>query len=117
MPPDEGIAVGIETLTLRVNGTLRTAPMPNGLRLLDALRRLGYKGAKEGCGEGECGACTVLLAGRPVNSCLVYARQAVGKDIVTVEGIGAGSPGGSHARAGSRAIHTAISPMPRLAHA
>ncbi len=81
--------MGLETLALRVNGTLRTAPMPQGLRLLDALRRLGYKGAKEGCGEGECGACTVLLDGRPVNSCLVYARQAVGKEIVTVEGLGA----------------------------
>jgi carbon-monoxide dehydrogenase small subunit len=83
-------------LTLKVNGTLRTALLPRGLRLLDALRRLGYLGVKEGCGEGECGACTVLLAGRPVNSCLVFAEQAVGKEIVTVEGVGQGHPGGLH---------------------
>jgi carbon-monoxide dehydrogenase small subunit len=88
--------VNYEELTLKVNGTVRTAPMPPGIRLLDALRRLGYTGVKEGCGEGECGACTVLLAGRPVNSCLVYAKQAQGKDIVTIEGLGRGHPDGLH---------------------
>ena len=85
-----------EELTLKVNGTVRTALFPTGVRLLDALRRLGYLGVKEGCGEGECGACTVLLAGRPVNSCLVFAQQAVGQEIVTVEGVGKGYPGGLH---------------------
>ena len=85
-----------EELTLKVNGTLRTGLFPRGIRLLDALRRLGYTGTKEGCGEGECGACTVLLSGRPVNSCVVFAKQAVGKAIVTVEGIGAGHPDGLH---------------------
>ena len=60
-----------EELPLQVNGTLRVAVLPRGTRLLDALRRLGYTGTKEGCGEGECGACTVLLDGRTVNSCLV----------------------------------------------
>lgn len=88
--------MSFEELTLEINGTRRTAPFPQGIRLLDALRRLGYTGTKEGCGEGECGACTVLLAGRPVNSCLVYAKQAVGKPIRTVEGIGLGHPGGLH---------------------
>ena len=85
-----------EELTLQINGTTRTAPLPKGIRLLDAIRRLGYTGTKEGCGEGECGACTVLLDGRPVNSCLVYAKQAIDKPIVTVEGIGARFPGGLH---------------------
>ncbi len=85
-----------EVLTLTVNGTQRSAPMPNGLRLLDALRRLGYTGVKEGCGEGECGACAVLLDGRLVNSCLVFAKQAEGKAVITVEGLGAGHPGGLH---------------------
>jgi carbon-monoxide dehydrogenase small subunit len=88
--------VNFEELTLKVNGTTRTGLFPKGVRLLDALRRLGYTGTKEGCGEGECGACTVLLGGRPVNSCVVFAKQAVGKAIITVEGIGAGHSNGLH---------------------
>ncbi len=77
-------------ITLKVNGTVRKSPMPPGIRLLDALRRLGYTGTKEGCGEGECGACTVLLDGRPVNSCLVPAIHAAGARVVTVEGLAPG---------------------------
>jgi aerobic carbon-monoxide dehydrogenase small subunit len=91
------MAIGThEELTLRINGKTRSGVFPKGIRLLDAIRRLGYTGTKEGCGEGECGACTVLLASKVVNSCLVYARQAVGKDIVTVEGTGVGFPDGLH---------------------
>ena len=85
-----------EELTLTVNGTSRTALFPKGVRLLDALRRLGYTGTKEGCGEGECGACTVVLEGRAVNSCLIYAKQVVGRSLTTVEGVGQGHPGGLH---------------------
>ena len=85
-----------EELTLEINGAQRTGIFPKGVRLLDALRRLGYTGTKEGCGEGECGACTVMLAGRTVNSCLVYAKQVVGKPIVTVEGVGKGHPNELH---------------------
>ena len=81
-----------EELTLNINGTRRTGVFPRGVRLLDALRRLGYTGTKEGCGEGECGACTVLLNGRTANACLVYAKQAVGRALVTVEGVGRGHP-------------------------
>jgi aerobic carbon-monoxide dehydrogenase small subunit len=88
--------MSLEELTLEVNGTRRTGLFPSGSRLLDALRLLGYKGTKEGCGEGECGACTVLLAGRPVNSCVLYAKQAVGKQIRTVEGMGQRYPDGLH---------------------
>jgi carbon-monoxide dehydrogenase small subunit len=75
-------------LRFRVNGeerTVRTAPMK---RLLDVLREeCGLTGTKEGCGEGECGACSVLLDGRTVNSCLVPAVQADGAKILTVEGL------------------------------
>jgi carbon-monoxide dehydrogenase small subunit len=74
-----------------VNGRrrgVRVAPMK---RLLDVLREdCGLTGTKEGCGEGECGACTVLIEGRSVNSCLVPAVQADGARIVTVEGLADG---------------------------
>ena len=78
------------SISLTVNGTehkLETWPM---MRLLDVLREdLELTGTKEGCGEGECGACSVILDGRLVNSCLVPALQADGARITTIEGIAA----------------------------
>jgi carbon-monoxide dehydrogenase small subunit len=75
-------------LSLTVNGrqkTLRVFPME---RLLDVLRHeLGLTGTKEGCGEGECGSCSVIMNGVLVNSCLIPALQAAGADITTIEGI------------------------------
>ncbi len=80
------------SIAFRVNGedvTVEAHPMA---RLLDVLREhLHLTGTKEGCGEGECGACAVLMNGALVNSCLVPAIQAAGADIVTIEAIaGAG---------------------------
>jgi carbon-monoxide dehydrogenase small subunit len=78
-------------LDLVVNGTKRATEAPGAERLLDTLReRLGLTGTKEGCGEGECGACTVLLDGEPVMSCLVPASQAQGKSVLTIEGLAEG---------------------------
>ncbi len=76
-------------ITFLVNGTLRTVTAEPMTRLLDILRRdLGQTGTKEGCGEGECGACAVLLDGRLVNACLVPALQLEGRRVVTIEGLG-----------------------------
>lgn len=75
-------------LTLTVNGQLRTLAVHPMARLLDVIREdLGLTGTKEGCGEGECGACAVLLDGKVVNSCLVPALQAEGAILVTIEGL------------------------------
>jgi len=75
-------------VTLTLNGERRSFEIPAGRRLLDLLRDdAGLTGTKEGCGAGECGACTVLLDGRPVTSCLVLAASADGHEVVTVEGL------------------------------
>jgi carbon-monoxide dehydrogenase small subunit len=75
-------------LKLTVNGARRSADVPPMKRLLDVLREeLALTGTKEGCGEGECGACAVLLDGELVNSCLVPACQADGTEVRTVEGL------------------------------
>jgi len=73
-----------------VNGAVRQWTIAPGDLLLDVLRREGYFGVKRGCEKGECGACTVLLDGKPVNSCLVFAAQAEGCEILTIEGLSEG---------------------------
>jgi carbon-monoxide dehydrogenase small subunit len=75
-------------VSLTVNGAAKTVFAHPMERLLDVLRNeLGLTGTKEGCGEGECGSCSVLLDGMLVNSCLVPVAQASGTSIVTIEGI------------------------------
>ena len=76
------------TVTCRINGQAATLRGHSMARLLDVLRRDAHlTGTKEGCGEGECGACSVLLDGRLVNSCLVPLVHANGAEIVTIEGV------------------------------
>jgi carbon-monoxide dehydrogenase small subunit len=77
------------TFSLTVNGIPHTLDSPPMARLLDVLRHdLALTGTKEGCGEGECGACSVLLNGALVNSCLIPIAQADRAHISTVEGLG-----------------------------
>jgi aerobic carbon-monoxide dehydrogenase small subunit len=75
-------------IELKVNGQAAELDVPPMMRLIDLLREeLRLTGTKEGCGEGECGSCTVLLEGVAVNACLVIASQVHGKEVVTVEGL------------------------------
>ncbi len=86
------MGAGTATIRVTVNGRPESLQVPVGLTLLEMVRdSLGLKGTKEGCSAGDCGACTVLLNGRPVNSCLVLAVEADGHDVTTIEGlVGAG---------------------------
>ena len=80
-------------MTLTLNGKRRRMDAHPMKRLLDVLREdCGLTGTKEGCGEGECGACTVLVDGQPVNSCLVPFAHADGTRITTIEGLGGRHP-------------------------
>ncbi|HEV8402182.1 MAG TPA: (2Fe-2S)-binding protein [Candidatus Limnocylindrales bacterium] len=79
------------TVRFTVNAAPVELDVPGMRRLLDVLREeLGLTGTKEGCGEGECGACTVLLDGQPVDSCLVPVCQVDGAAVATVEGLAPG---------------------------
>jgi aerobic-type carbon monoxide dehydrogenase small subunit (CoxS/CutS family) len=78
------------TVTIRLNGGERAFHVPPGRRLLDLIRfDAGLTGTKEGCGAGECGACTVLLDGEPVTSCLVLAASCEGHQVQTIEHLAA----------------------------
>jgi len=75
-------------ISLTLNGCLQVVTVSPSERLLDTLRqRLGLTGTKEGCGEGECGACTILFDGLPANSCLIPTFQCRGHEIETIESV------------------------------
>jgi len=80
-----------EEIVLKVNGTDYTVSIEPWRTLVEVLREnLGLTGTKKSCSEGECGACTVIMDGRPVASCLVLAMDAQGKEILTIEGLSEG---------------------------
>lgn len=75
-------------IEFKVNGKVHNMNVDPTMRLVDLLREeLGLTGTKEGCGEGECGSCTVLMNGKAVNSCLVLASQIRGQEIFTIESL------------------------------
>ncbi|MBM3696627.1 MAG: (2Fe-2S)-binding protein [Actinobacteria bacterium] len=76
------------TIEFLLNGARRTAEIDPGESLMDLLRRLGCKSVKNGCDDGYCGTCAVLLDGRAVNACLVFAARAAGCRVQTLEGLG-----------------------------
>ena len=95
-------------ITLTVNGSSRIGDVDPKCRLSHFLREaFDLTGIKEGCCEGECGACTVLLDGKPVNSCLMLAFQAGGCSITTIEGL-AGNDGGMSALQQAFVDHGAV---------
>ncbi|GAB4029304.1 MAG: (2Fe-2S)-binding protein [Elusimicrobiota bacterium] len=77
-----------ETVSFTLNGEKKSFSTSADEKLLDLLRREGYRGTKYGCGQGTCGACTVIMDGRAVYACLLYAMQAEGREIRTIESMG-----------------------------
>ncbi len=93
--PAPAIAPGSRTVTLQVNGQRRSVAIEPRVSLLDCLREnLDLTGTKKGCDHGQCGACTVHINGRRVNSCLTFAAMHEGDEITTIEGLG--QPGNLH---------------------
>ncbi len=83
----------IQEIAIRLNGEVRRAAVAPNETLLDVLRgKFGVKTPKEGCGRGDCGACTVLLDGKAVRSCLILAIEVDGQSVVTLEGVGRDKP-------------------------
>jgi aerobic carbon-monoxide dehydrogenase small subunit len=81
----------MKQIEIKVNGVMHEVDVQPWDTLLDVIRdKLGLTGTKEGCGLGECGACTVIMNGKTVNSCLVLAVEADGKQITTIEGLAEG---------------------------
>ena len=82
----ELVSIGLKVNEIGYKRTVRAS-----MTLLDFLREeLGMKGTKKGCDSGQCGACTIIMDGKPINACLVLATQADGKEILTIEGLSSG---------------------------
>jgi aerobic carbon-monoxide dehydrogenase small subunit len=95
-------------MLLKVNGKEYDVEVEEWKSLLEVLREdLGFTGVKTGCEEGECGACTVLVDGKAVNSCLMLVRQAEGKEITTIEGL-SGEDGSLHPLQAAFVEHFAV---------
>jgi aerobic-type carbon monoxide dehydrogenase small subunit (CoxS/CutS family) len=75
-------------ITVTINGEKRILTIEPNELMIDVLRREGYKGVKRGCDEGTCGSCTIILNGRAVKSCILFAARAHEGSIITIEGIG-----------------------------
>jgi carbon-monoxide dehydrogenase small subunit len=76
------------TITVTINGAREQLSIPSNMTLLQMLReKLALTGTKNGCEAGECGACTVLVDGEPVNSCMILAIETDGRDVLTIEGL------------------------------
>lgn len=81
-------------ITFVLNGVKRRLTVPADMNALEMLReQLGLTGTKYGCGEGECGACTILMDGNTVNACLLFAVNCDGRELTTIEGVVASEPG------------------------
>ncbi len=81
----------MKKIRFTINGELRECEIEDDERLIDLIREdLGLTGTKEGCGQGECGACTVLLDGKPIASCLTLAVKVDGREVTTIEGVSKG---------------------------
>ena len=86
--PYDGGNMSLHRITVTVNGSAEIVDVPANMTMLTMLReKLALTGTKNGCMAGECGACTVLMNGEPVNSCMVLAVECDGAQIVTVEGL------------------------------
>jgi carbon-monoxide dehydrogenase small subunit len=80
--------MAIHRITVTVNGEFELVDVPSHMTLLQMLReKLALTGTKNGCAAGECGACTVMMNGEPVNSCMVLAVECDGAELITVEGL------------------------------
>jgi xanthine dehydrogenase YagT iron-sulfur-binding subunit len=89
--PDDSVSVPTATVELQINGRTHALTLDSRTTLLDALREhLALTGSKKGCDHGQCGACTVLIDGRRINSCLTLAMMHDGQSITTVEGLASG---------------------------